>query len=278
MKISVCAATVGGRSRQRVTGVRTLAVSNIKGGVGKTTAAVNLAFLAAREGRRTVLWDLDPQGGSTHVLRGQPDDRASARRLVSGKVELPEIIARTPWDRLDLMPADFSYRNFDVHMDAARHPTRRLLKMSRPLREHYDLLVLDCPPGASLLTENVLRAADAIAVPTPPAPLALRMIEQLLAFVAREGWTDLRVLPFLSMVDHRRALHEQLVTEARTRFPMMLATEIPYWSDIERMTLRCAPLPAFAPASEASRRFEQLWREIALQLDLSAVNREPVPE
>ena len=246
--------------------MKTLAVSNIKGGVGKTTAAVNLAYLAARSGRRTVLWDLDPQGGATWVLRGEPDDRVSARRLVSGKVGLPEVVASTPWAGLDLIPADFSYRNFDVHMDARKHPTQRLLRMSRPLQDQYDLLVLDCPPGASLLTENVLRAADAIVVPTLPAPLSLRMIDQLLAFVEREGWRDLRILPFFSMVDRRKSLHQALMAEARGRFPMMLAAEIPYWSDIERMTLRRAPLPSFAPASEASQRFVALWREVDQKL------------
>jgi cellulose biosynthesis protein BcsQ len=246
--------------------VRTLAVSSIKGGVGKTTAAVNLAYLASRDGRRTVLWDLDPQGGATYVLKGAADGRASAKGLVNGGVGLPEIVAATPWFGLDLIPADFSYRNFDVHMDARKHPTRRLLKMIRPLQASYDLLVLDCPPGASLLTENVLRAADAIVVPTLPAPLSLRMIGQLLDFVEREGWTDLLLLPFLSMVDRRKSLHAELVAEARGRFPMMLETEIPYWSEIERMTLRRAPLPSFAPASAASQRFEALWREVAQRL------------
>jgi chromosome partitioning protein len=246
--------------------MKTLAVSSIKGGVGKTTAAVNVAYLASQAGWRTVLWDLDPQGGATWLLHGEPDDRASVRRLVSGKVELPEIVASTSWTGLDLIPADFSYRNFDVHMDSQKHPTRRLLKMSRPLQRDYDLLVLDCPPGASLLTENVLRAADAVVVPTLPSPLSLRMIGQLLDFVQREGWTDLRLLPFFSMVDRRRSLHAELVDEARGRFPMMLATEIPYWSDIERMTLRRAPLPSFAPASEASQRFCALWQEVGEHL------------
>jgi chromosome partitioning protein len=249
-----------------VAAVKTLAVSNIKGGVGKTTTAVNLAFLAAQEGRRTVLWDLDSQGGSSYILRAEPDERASARRLVSGKLELEALVAPSAYERLEIIAADFSFRNFDVHLDAHKHRARRLLKMSRPLRERCDLLVLDCPPGASLLTENVLWAADAILVPTIPAPLSLRMIEQLFAFVQREGWTDLRVMPFFSMVDRRRLLHEELVTEARSRWPALLRTEIPYWSDIERMTLRRAPLPAFAPRSEAAQRFAELWQEVAERL------------
>jgi cellulose biosynthesis protein BcsQ len=154
-----------------------IAISNIKGGVGKTTTAVNLAYLAAASGRATVLWDLDPQGAATYTLRGAPNERASARKLVSGKRELPELVARTDYAGLDLLPADYSYRHFDTHMSERKHPTERLLRMSRSLNEVYDCLLLDCPPGMSLLSENVLRAADAVIVPTLPTPLSLRMLE-----------------------------------------------------------------------------------------------------
>jgi hypothetical protein len=99
-----------------------------------------------------------------------------------------ELILATGYPGLDLLPADFSYRNFAVHLAARRHPTERLLKMSRPLREIYAALFLDCPAGISLLSENVLRAADVVIVPLVPTPLSLRMLRQLLDFIAREGW------------------------------------------------------------------------------------------
>lgn len=243
-----------------------VAVSNIKGGVGKTTTAVNLAYLAAASGRRTVVWDLDPQAAATYCLHGEPPEEIRAKRLVSGKSELTDFLAPTAYPDLYLVPADLSYRNFDLHLGERRHRTQRLLKMIRPLQESCEILVMDCPPGISLLSENVLRAADVVVVPMLPAPLSLRMLEQLLAFISQEGWTDVQVLPFFSMVDRRKSLHAQIVDEARARFPMLLATEVPYWSEIERMSVRRAPLPAYAPRSAAGQVYESLWREVATRL------------
>jgi len=232
--------------------VRIYAVSNIKGGVGKTTTAVNLAYLSAAGGCTTLLWDLDSQGGATYALRGEQHQHASAKKLLAGKRELPELILATGYAGLDLLPADFSYRNFAVHLAARRHPTERLLKMSRSLREVYGALFLDCPAGISLLSENVLRAADIVIVPLVPAPFSLRMLGQLQDFIASEGWGDLLLLPFFSMVDRRRSLHQELIASAREEFPHMLATEVPDWSEIERMSVRRSPLGACAPRSEAA--------------------------
>jgi chromosome partitioning protein len=246
--------------------MKIIAVTNIKGGVGKTTTAVNLSYLCAAGGRPTLLWDLDPQGAATYTLRGEPHEHASPKKLLSGKRELPELILATGYSNLDLLPAEFSYRNFDVHLSERKRPTERLLKMSRSLRERYSALFLDCAPGISLLSENVLRAADAIIVPLLPTPFSVRMLEQLRDFISAEGWADLVLLPFFSMVDRRRSLHNDVMASTREQFPTVLATEVPYWSEIERMSLRRAPIPAFAPGSPSAQIYAALWAEVAARI------------
>ena len=258
----VAAAGDGAANGKRADAMKIIAVTNIKGGVGKTTTAVNLSYLCAASAGPTLLWDLDPQGAATYTLRGDPVEHASPKKLLNGKRHLPELILSTGYANLDLLPADFSYRNFDVHLAEQKKPTERLLKMSRSLRDVYAVLFLDCAPGISLLSENVLHAADAIIVPLLPTPLSVRMLVQLQDFIAIKGWTDLMLLPFFSMVDRRKSLHHDIIAKTREQFPTLLVTEVPYSSEIERMTLRRAPIPAFAPRSPAAQIYSALWTEL----------------
>jgi chromosome partitioning protein len=255
--------------------MKIIAVTNIKGGVGKTTTAVNLAYLCAAGGRKTLLWDLDPQGGATYILGIDADQRefVSAKKLLAGKYEVPELILGTGYANLDLLPANLSYRKFDIHLNARKKPTERLLKISRSLSEAYEVLFLDCPPGISLLSENVLHAADVAIVPLLPTPLSLRMLVQLRDFINHQGWQDLVLLPFFSMVDIRRSLHRELMKSTREQFPGILAAEVPYWSEIERMSLRRAPLPVFSPSGGATPIYTALWREMSERMG----RNEPAP-
>jgi chromosome partitioning protein len=246
---------------------RVLATYNIKGGVGKTSAAVNLAYLAARDGARTLLWDLDPQGGSTYLLRVKPRVKGGGGKLVRGKSDVDALIKGTDHERLDLLPADFSYRHMDLALDATKRPTRRLAKVLAPLANEYDYVFLDCPPSISLVSESVFEAADALLVPLIPATLSSRTFEQLENLVAGQGRRGPRVLGFFSMVDGRKRLHREVMESLSDGHPSVLETAIPAASDVERMGLHRDAIALFAPRSRAARAYEALWREVHARLE-----------
>jgi chromosome partitioning protein len=251
-----------------------LATYNIKGGVGKTSAAINLAYLASRGGARTLLWDLDPQGGSTYLLRVKPKVKGGARKLVRGKSDLDGLIRGTDFDRFDLLPADFSYRHMDLALDATKRPTRRLRSLLAPLAREYEYVFLDCPPSISLVSESVFDAADALLVPLIPATLSSRTFAQLTKLVADAPRTRPQVLAFFSMVDGRKRLHRE-VMESLAGDDGVLQTAIPAASDVERMGSRREPLALFAPRGRAALAYEALWAEICARLGTSAAVGEP---
>jgi chromosome partitioning protein len=245
--------------------VKVIASYNIKGGVGKTSTAVNLAVLAARDGLRTLLWDLDPQGAATFLFRVKPRVRGGGRRLVRGRSVAGDAIKGTDYPQLDLLPADFSYRNMDLFLDG-KEPTGRLTKVVAPLEEDYDLLVLDCAPSISLVSENVFQVADALLVPLIPTTLSTRTLEQLESFVAEKGLDHLQVLPFFSMVDRRKALHRDITATLAQTHPSVLATQIPSATEVERMGLHRDVVSGFAPGSRIAKAYEALWQETAARL------------
>ena len=242
-----------------------LATYNIKGGVGKTSAAVNLAYLAARDGHRTLLWDLDPQAASTYLFRVRPRVRGGSDDLINQRTPVLAQIKATDHDRLDLLPADFSYRHMDLALDAFKRPTRRLAKVLEPLEDEYDYIFLDCPPSISLVSESVFDAADALLVPIIPATLSSRTYDQLAELAA--GDDGPHIFAFFSMLEIRKALHREVMARVRTLHQVtMLGAAIPASDDIERMGEERDPVPAFAPASVASMAYEALWLDIKRRL------------
>jgi chromosome partitioning protein len=246
---------------------RVLATYNIKGGVGKTSAAANLAYLAASEGAQTLLWDLDPQAASTYVFRVKPRVKGGGRKLVRGKSDVDDLIKATDHERLDLLPADFSYRHMDLALADSKNPTRRLARVLEPLADSYDYVFLDCPPSISLVSEGVFEAADALLVPIVPATLSARTFEQLRQIVAAGDGAAPQVLGFLSMVDGRKRLHRELAMSLQSDYPEVLRTGIPSASDVERMGLERTIIDAFAPRSRAAKAYRELWSEIRARLD-----------
>jgi len=251
--------------------MRIYATYNIKGGVGKTTTAVNLAFLAAESGLRTVLWDLDPQGAASFMFRVKPKVKGGGKALIKGRRPLDDAIKGTDFDNLDLIPADFTYRNMDLLLDAGAggggdtpggKPARKLSKLLAPLADEYDAVFLDCPPSVSLVSENVLQAADVILVPLIPTTLSVRTLEQLSDFVAEFNGHQPELLAFFSMVDRRKKLHREITEKLSVERTEVARTVIPALSVIETMSVERAPVAVYAPKSSAAKAYRDLWAEL----------------
>ncbi len=243
-----------------------LAIYSNKGGVGKTAAAVNLAYIAASNGRSTLICDLDAQGSATFYLRVKPKLKKKARGLSKGGRQIERSIKGSDYEGLDLLPADFTHRSLDIAFDGLKRSKHRLDVVLDPLREQYDLIVLDCPPTINILAENVFLASDVLLVPLVPTTLSVRSYEQLLDFMQ----SSKRKLPkpsvFFSMVDRRKKLHRQIVETLPRQYDGFLDSSIPYLSQIEQMGIHREPVPAFAPGSRAAQAYRALWNEIESEL------------
>ncbi|MEO7169739.1 MAG: ParA family protein [Sphingomonas sp.] len=238
----------------------TIAIYSLKGGVGKTTLAVNLAWCAATlSARRTLLWDLDPQAASSFLLSGSKA-REQAQSVFSKDVEPEKLIHHTAIDRFDLIGADASLRGLDLLFHEL-DKKKRLQKLLTGLRKSYDRILLDCPPGLTETSDQVMRAADLIVVPVIPSPLSERAYAEVVKHLGGAlGAKGAQVMPVHSMVDRRRKLHAEAL-ERHPDWPV-----VPMASIVESMAVRRAPVGAYAAKSPGGQAFAQLWQAVERRL------------
>ena len=253
--------------------MKTVAIYSLKGGVGKTSLTVNLAWAAAtRSARRTLLWDLDAQAASTFILRkpqdGTPAASGDEARAIFARALAPDALVRpTATPRLDLLPADASLRDLDSFF-LGLGKKRRLGKLIEQLDRGYDRILLDCPPGLTETSEQILRAADLIIVPVIPSPLSRRALDEVMAYLDRGGRTRGAVLPVFNMVDRRRMMHQAAIA-AEPRWPI-----VPMASAVELMAVNHQAVCEFAPRSPASAALTGLWT--AIERRLSSEDKNPL--
>lgn len=243
-----------------------LACYSNKGGVGKTAAAVNLAYTCAQAGNRTLLCDMDPQGASGFYFRIKPSRKLKKQAFFKDVDRFLKAIRGSDFDRLDVVPANMTFRDFDIFLSRMKHSRSRLKKALKAVNHSYDVVVLDCPPNISRLSENVFKVADRIAVPVIPTTLSERTYTQLIEFFANQKLKKRKLLPFFSMVQRTKSLHKDTMKRMRKEYTRFLKTEIPFCTDVEKMGIHRAPVLTYAKSSPAAQAYARLWEELEKKL------------
>jgi len=262
-------ATESGDSTMRV-----IAFANQKGGVGKTTTAVNTSVMLATRGLRVLLIDLDPQGNTTSSLGIDKSglDQTTYDVVIEG-VALAEVAIATGRERVDLLPATPMLAAAEVDLVSVVHRERRLKRALALVAATYDLAIIDCPPSLGLLTVNGLTAANHVIIPIQCEFLALEGVSQLITtidLVKRQLNPDLDLLGVLmTMFDTRTNLSSSVVAEVRRFFPDRI------FSTIVPRSVRLAEAPSYGqsideydPSSRGGQAYREFTNELIERLGL----------
>jgi len=246
--------------------MKTIALYSIKGGVGKTAAAVNLSYLSAQLSPPTLICDLDPQGASSYYFRIAASKKFNSDKFLKGNKKIHSNIKATDFENLDLLPSDFSYRNLDIELSEEKKPKKKLKKNIEELSEDYRYIFFDCPPNLTLLSESVFAASDIILVPMIPTTLSIRTYLQLADFFETNNLDSSKIRPFFTMVEKKKKLHRDIIHEFRNT-PGFLSQTIPYNSEVEKMGIYRSPLNAVMPNSTAAKAYRNLWKELSNEFE-----------
>ena len=253
-----------------------IAVANQKGGVGKTTTAVNLAACVAALGKRTLLFDLDPQANATSGLGLEKTEGASAYRPLLGEGALAEKILPTAYKNLRILPSEVDLCGADIELARAENHLQRVAHTLRPVIEsgQFDLVLIDCPPSLGVLTLNAFVAAHALLVPLQCEYYALegismlnRIMTQLRDTGMNPGLDLLGVV--MTMFDGRTKLSQQVVGEVRQHFgERVFETVIPRTTRLAEAPSYGQPIIYYDKYSAGAAAYELLAQELLARLKI----------
>jgi len=238
-----------------------IALYNLKGGVGKTASCVNLSYLAAKEGYKTLLWDIDPQGSTSFYFKAKPKTHPGIKKLISKDANLESVIMATDYENLDIIPADSSIKSFDIMVEEMKGSKNRLKGVLKQFEGEYDFVFIDCPPGFSALSENIFNASDIVLMPIIPTTLSVRTYNMVKDLFKEKELDQNKMMCFFTMVDLRKNMHNEIM-EQLYKDKKFFGNFIPYLSDVEKMGIYRQPIEEFARSSYAAECYRQLWTEI----------------
>ena len=248
--------------------MKKIAVYNIKGGVGKTTTAVNLACLLAKNGLSVLLWDLDPQGGSSFFFNRQNHNNNTHSRLFDKYITIYDVIHSTDSYQIDVISNDAmftdQFMNKAARLTAVNFINHDLMKMTlSEVEDDYDVCIMDCSPGRFLLHDNIFNAADLLLIPNIPAPLSVYCNNMLMDSLQNNVRNLNKVVSFYNMVQSHKNLHKYYL-EHRKDDPSqrILDSYIPFYAEIETITMTKESIFHQLKESKTIHYYQQLWFEV----------------
>ena len=247
---------------------RIVAIANQKGGVGKTTTAVNLSAALAELGKKVLMVDLDPQGNTTSGLGCSVNDRNSVYDAMMARARLKDCIQKTGVKKLKLIGSDIRLAGAEVELVGVPDREFYLKKLLGPERDEYDYIFIDCPPSLSLLTLNAMAAADSVLVPIQCEYYALEGVSSLMSTIGRVKKTINPHLEIegilLTMLDGRNNLGLQVVDQVKKHFKKdVFATSIPRNVRLGEAPSHGEPITVYDPRSSGAIAYQALAKEVA---------------
>jgi chromosome partitioning protein len=243
-----------------------IVVANQKGGVGKTTTAINLGAELASRGVACLLVDLDPQANATAGLGLPHGDGPSVYDVLIDDMPLREVIVATVQDGLDLAPSGRDLAGAEVELVPVMAREQRLRRALDAVADRYEVIIVDCPPSLGLLTLNALNAADEVLVPVQCEYLALEGLGQLIGTLeaVRRNLNPRLHLGglLLTMYDSRTNLSQQVAEEVRKHFPATFATVIPRSVRVSEAPSHGLPIGLYAASSVAAKAYAAFTTEV----------------
>jgi len=246
-----------------------IALANQKGGVGKTTTAINLAACLTTQAKRILLIDLDPQANATSGLGLQKEETHSIYEVLLGQASLSEKIQPTPYERLDIVPSEVDLAGAEIDVARTDRYLHRFQQAVDPIRyeSRYDFILIDCPPSLGILTMNALAAADAVTIPMQCEYYALEGLSVMTGLIdrLRKGGANPGLILegiIMTMFDGRTNLSRQVVSEVRTHFKdQVYDTIIPRSVRLSEAPSFGKPVIAYYPDSTGANAYRQLATE-----------------
>ena len=250
---------------------KVICVTNQKGGVGKTTTAVNLSYYLAKDKKKTLLIDFDPQGNATSGLGIEKNDKkalgATMTEVVLGTAQMAEAIRPTKYKNFDLAPATPELANAEVEITGMQRKFVRLRDAVRTIKENYDFIIIDLPPSLSLLTVNGMIASDYLLLPVQTEFYALEGVAQLLEsmkLVMKQANPNLRLLGVVAtMYDKRTSLSAQVFSEIEKYFKnLTFKATIPRNVRLAEAPSHGVPVGAYDKFSKGAKAYKEFTKEL----------------